>query len=134
MEDLILQGVGIVVTALIAWVATAIKKQTGIEIEAKHREALHSALMTGARLALAKQLTGAKAIEVIGGWVIEAVPDALDHFGIERKVTRLDSKLEKMAESYLGVNVDLPIDKFVTTDRLTYELEKIFKDRELRRG
>ena len=50
----------------------------GIEIEARHREALHSALMTGVRRALASGLQEREAVaEATVNHVRTSVPDAL---------------------------------------------------------
>lgn len=46
--------IGAAVTALLGYAVTLIKAKTGIEIDARHREALHSALTTGALLGLAR--------------------------------------------------------------------------------
>ena len=46
--------VATIVTAIIGWAAAQARARWGIEIEARQREALHSALMTGAQLALAR--------------------------------------------------------------------------------
>lgn len=54
IAQVILPIAGTITTALIGWAATAAKQRWGIEIEARQREALHSALMTGAQLALTR--------------------------------------------------------------------------------
>lgn len=72
--------IGAIVTALIGYVVTLIKAKTGIEIEAKHREALHSALTTGALLALSRLGIGASKADLATAAVDYAkasVPDAL---------------------------------------------------------
>lgn len=72
--------IGAAVTALIGYAVTLIKAKTGIEIEAKHREALQSALTTGALLALAKLGIGAdKAAlaEAAVDYAKASVPDAI---------------------------------------------------------
>ena len=45
-------------TAIIGWLAAQAKARWGLEIEARHREALHSALMTGVRHALSEGVQG----------------------------------------------------------------------------
>ena len=72
--------IGAAVTALIGYAVTLIKAKFGIEIEAKHREALHSALTTGALLGLAKLGVTASKEEVAAASVEYArssVPGAL---------------------------------------------------------
>ena len=46
--------IGAAVTALLGYAVTLLRARFGIEIEARNREALHSALTTGALLGLAK--------------------------------------------------------------------------------
>ena len=64
-------------TAVVANVATIARKRFKIEIEAKHREALHAALETAAQLALSRQLTAQAAVNLILGYVRESAPDAI---------------------------------------------------------
>ncbi|MBD9528959.1 hypothetical protein [Paracoccus sp. PAR01] len=73
----VLEIVSIGLTAVIGWGAAKARQKWGIEIESKHRDALHSALMTGARLAMARQLTGAAAVGVVLDYAKKSVPDAL---------------------------------------------------------
>ena len=84
MQDLIalaaphiLEIIGLMLAAFLARVANTARKKWGIDIEAKHLNALQSALMTGARLALSRNLTGAEARAVILGHVQLSVPDAV---------------------------------------------------------
>lgn len=80
-----------VLTVLGGWLFAMIKRKFGLDIDAKNRDALHSAAVTGINLALAKlgtKLQGtsvdvhsaviASAIQ----WVEKSVPDALSHFGV----------------------------------------------------
>lgn len=73
----ILEIVSLVLAALLAWVANTARRKFGIDIEARHREALHQALMTGARLAMDRHLTGTHARELVTAYVRRSVPDAL---------------------------------------------------------
>ena len=54
IAQVVLPIAGTVTTALIGWAAAQARARWGIEIEARQREALHSALMTGAQLALSR--------------------------------------------------------------------------------
>lgn len=54
VTQVILPIVATIATAVIGWAAAQARARWGIEIEARQREALHSALMTGAQLALAR--------------------------------------------------------------------------------
>lgn len=70
-------------------------RKWGIDVEEKHRNALHSALMTGARLALNRQLTGPAAIDLIVTHVRQSVPDALG------KLKPSENILGRLAEAKL---------------------------------
>ncbi|MDN3713464.1 hypothetical protein QWZ10_20060 [Paracoccus cavernae] len=69
--------IGILLASLIGWAANTARRKWGIDIEAKHLSALQSALMTGARLALDRNLDGKAALAVIMGHVQLSVPDAV---------------------------------------------------------
>ncbi len=68
---------GVVLTALIGFATVRFQHWTGIQIEARHREALHSAIMTAARVAVARGLTREVAAEFVSSYVRASVPDAL---------------------------------------------------------
>ncbi|MGC9448619.1 hypothetical protein [Cereibacter johrii] len=68
---------GVVLTALIGFATVRFQRWTGIQIEARHREALHSAIMTAARLAVARKLAPDAATEFVSNYVRNSVPDAL---------------------------------------------------------
>lgn len=73
----ILEIAGIALMAWLARVSLYAKAKWGIEIEAKHREALHSAIMSGIRAALAKGLTGSEAVDAAVAHATASVPDAI---------------------------------------------------------
>ena len=52
IEPYILEAFGLIITAVIGFAARQFSVWTGVEIEKAHREALHSALMSGAEQAL----------------------------------------------------------------------------------
>ena len=54
IAQVVLPIAGTITTAIIGWAAAQARARWGIEIEARQREALHSALMTGAQLALSR--------------------------------------------------------------------------------
>ena len=54
IAQVVLPIVATIVTAIIGWAAAQARARWGIEIEARQREALHSALMTGAQLAMSR--------------------------------------------------------------------------------
>lgn len=62
---------------MLTWVAAWGKRQFGFDIKAKHRDALHSAFMTGARLSAVRELTGQAARKLVLDYVKTSVPDAL---------------------------------------------------------
>lgn len=73
----ILELLGVLLTGIIGWAAAAARRKWGIEIEARYREALHSALMTGAQLAMKHELTGKAAIDLVLRYIQQSVPDAI---------------------------------------------------------
>ncbi|MGP3699181.1 hypothetical protein [Rhodobacter sp. NSM] len=73
----LLDMLGVVLTSLIGLAAVRVQQWTGIQIEAKHREALHSAIMTAARTAVARGLTREVATEFVSSYIRASVPDAL---------------------------------------------------------
>ena len=73
----ILELLGVLLTGIIGWAAAAVRKKWGIEIEARYREALHSALLTGAQLAMKNELTGKAAIDLVLRYIKQSVPDAI---------------------------------------------------------
>lgn len=90
-----LEIVGLALTAVIGFAANKARQKWGLDIEEKHRMALHQALMTAARLALAKQLTGAAAIELALDYAKRSVPDAI------RKLNPPQAVIEDIAKSKL---------------------------------
>ena len=91
----ILAILGAILTPLLGLVFDLARKRLGLDLDARHREALHSALMTGARLALARQLTGPAAIKIVLDYVQASVPAAVEHF------TPSADHLKRMAEAKL---------------------------------
>ena len=77
LMPVLLQVVAVVVALLIGLAARAAWQWFGIEIEARHREALHSAIMTGIKSAVAAGFGKDKAMEVAVGYARQSVPDAM---------------------------------------------------------
>jgi len=96
----ILEVTSILLASLIGWAANTVRKKWGIDIEAKYRDALHSAMMTGARLALQRGLTGQEAINQILQHVQISVPDAV--IGLDARTEVLGNlakaKLQEIAK------------------------------------
>ncbi|MGC9449727.1 hypothetical protein [Cereibacter johrii] len=68
---------GVALTALIGFATVRFQRWTGIQIEARHREALHSAIMTAARVAVARGLTREVAAEFVSSYARASVPEAM---------------------------------------------------------
>lgn len=68
------------IAAVVGWLALRFTRWTGIQIEARHREALQSALRNGALLALSRHLTGSPAADLVRGYVESSSPGALKYF------------------------------------------------------
>lgn len=92
--------ISILLASMLGWAANTARKKWGIDIEAKHRAALHSAIMTGARLALQRGLTGQEAINQILQHVQISVPDAV--IGLDARTEVLGnlakSKMQEIAK------------------------------------
>ena len=73
----LLQLIAAALAMVLLRAAEAARRRWGIEIEARHREALHSALMTGAAAVLKRQLTWDSAKAAVKAYVRRSVPDAL---------------------------------------------------------
>lgn len=92
-EPHLLELFGALVTLAITWVSVTVKAKFGLDIDARHREALHRALMSGAQLALEGELTDEAAKRAVVDYARESVPAALRHFAAP------DGFLMKMAEA-----------------------------------
>ncbi len=82
----LLQLIGAALGAALLWLSRVAKERWGIEVEARHREALHSALFSGVRAALARGLNGQAAIEAAVAYAARSVPDALAKLGPSSEV------------------------------------------------
>lgn len=85
----VLPALGVLISAILLYGASLLKAKTGIDIEARHREALQSALMNGILFALQRAgwVAGDKITPAImttaRSYVESSVPDALKQFGID---------------------------------------------------
>jgi hypothetical protein len=79
LSPLLLQALGIIGTALLAWIGAAIQSRTNAVKESINRDALHKALMTGAEAALAVSPTANVKVlaEEARDYAASSVPDAL---------------------------------------------------------
>lgn len=94
----LLQVIAAILGVLLMRAANTARTRWGIEIEARHREALQSALMTGITAALSRGLRGPEAITAAIEHAAKAgAPDAIDFFGLGLDdLTRIaESKLQQ---------------------------------------
>lgn len=88
LRPYVVELVGLVIAGAVAWATKKFHDLTGINIEAKHREALQSALRNGANLVIDKIPTGGKVdvhsapVAAAIRYVMESVPDAVNYFGL----------------------------------------------------
>jgi hypothetical protein len=77
LSPLLLQALGVIGTALLAWLTVSVRKWAGVADEAASRDALHSALTTGATAAatLANASVGSVAKDALA-YARQSVPDA----------------------------------------------------------
>lgn len=68
---------GTVMTIILNRAAAAARERWGIEVEARHREALHSAIMSGVQAALLRGAKRGDAIEAAITYARKSVPDAI---------------------------------------------------------
>jgi hypothetical protein len=73
----LLQIIGAVLMAILIRATEVARARWGIEIEARHREALHSALMSGIRAALSRGSSPQEAIAAAVQHAAQSVPDAI---------------------------------------------------------
>ena len=74
---ILIAAFGTVLTIVMDRATKVARERWGIEIEATHRSALHSALMSGIRAALLRGLSGADAVEAAIIHASGSVPDAI---------------------------------------------------------
>ena len=102
--EMIVGAVAILVTAILGWLAALIKAKTGIDIEARHREALQTALTNAAGLMLRRLGDKANLVSfdvhnpiIREGilYVTRSAPDAVKKFGLspEQLAEKLVAKL-----------------------------------------
>lgn len=107
----IVEIVGIAIAAALGWIFELIRRRTGLDIEAKHREALQSALTNAAGLVIAKTGDALEGFKPSTGnvrmdegivYVLKSVPDAIAYFGLT------PDKLRDLLEAKLGVVIAAP--------------------------
>lgn len=93
---------------VLAAAAKVAQDRWGIEIEATHRDALHSALMSGIRAALSRGLTGQAVVDAAVAHARGSVPDALAHLNPAAEVLAnlAKSKLREAVEKTPFIGID----------------------------
>lgn len=86
----IFEAISLVIAGVIAMIGTAYRKATGKQIERAHADALHSALLTGIHHALARHLSGERAVKSAVAYASTiGAPDAVAHFGLGKDVIEM---------------------------------------------
>lgn len=87
----VMEVASIAIAGLVGWAARRVHQLTGLNIEARHREALQSALENGARLVIERigRSAAGKSVPVGNAiledgveYVLRSVPDAVRFFGL----------------------------------------------------
>lgn len=82
----LLEIFALILAAVLTWAAAKAKAKFGIDIEARHRDALHSAIMTGVRLALANGMSKEAVVTAALDHARLSVPDAINALGAGKTV------------------------------------------------
>lgn len=105
----IVEIVGILIAGMVGWIVNLLRIRFGLEIEARHREALQTALTNAAGLVIGKgeNLAGKLQIDVKSEAIAEAVsyvlkgaPDALAYFGVT------PDRVRQMIEAKVGIKAN----------------------------
>lgn len=89
------------VTLAIGYATILIKRATGVQIEEKHRAALHSAIRTGVLIAMEKGLDKGALVQVAKDYARQSVPDAIRYLVPGEGV--LESLIVAKAQEIIGV-------------------------------
>lgn len=106
LQPALIQVLSVLIGAALLYLSNLVRQKTGMEIEARHREALHSALMTGVMAGLRGLTNSGDPATVIGqknmlidkavAYAKDSVPDAM------KKLKPKDFVLRQLAESKLN--------------------------------
>lgn len=108
LQPYLVAVVSVLATAIVGWLAELLRRKFNLDIDAAHRDALQTALTNGAGLLIGKagnaiagkklDLKSAVLAEAVN-YVLQAVPDAIRHFGItpEAVAEKLQAKLPQVA-------------------------------------
>ncbi|TDE40943.1 hypothetical protein [Antarcticimicrobium sediminis] len=111
LMPVVLQVVSALLGVLLIRLTGVAKERWGIEIEARHRETLHSALMTGITAALSKGVTNKQAIAAAVSHAVQrGAPDAIKRFGLSEMdlADMAQAKLQDALSAMPWVGVDAP--------------------------
>lgn len=110
MQPYLVAVVSVLAAAIVGWLAELLRRKFNLDIDAAHRDALQTALTNGAGLLIGKagsalagkklDLKSAVLAEAVN-YVLQAVPDAIRHFGItpEAVAEKLQAKLPQVSNS-----------------------------------
>ena len=121
LQPLVTEYLFLLALAGAGWLLRRLPERHRMEIEEKHRQALHKALETGVALALEAAKRHPKAVVLdlavseVAGYVHRSVPEAL------RRLAPSQAHLEQMAKAKLRQHLD----KLAGVDRLTDALNTI---------
>ena len=87
---------GLIIPALVYYALRTLRQWTGLQISQRHADRLSAAIQRGAVLALERQLTGERALDLMLEYLRETVPDAL------RAVAPTEAALSMRAEATLA--------------------------------
>jgi hypothetical protein len=102
----IVEIVGIAIAAVVGWIVKLLRDKLNIEIEARHREALQTAVTNAAGLVIGKGEHLASKLKItvqndaIGeavAYVLKGAPDALAYFGVT------PDRVRQMIEAKVGI-------------------------------
>jgi hypothetical protein len=114
VRPIIADLIGIVVVAVLGWITKIVHDRFGIEIEAKHREALQTAAVNGINMALGRFDSKIESLSIdvknkviadAMSYMIKAVPDAITYFKLDQKTDVLRDLLKaKLTVALPGPN------------------------------
>lgn len=103
--------VSVLAAAIAGWLAELLRRKFNLDIDAAHRDALQTAIANGAGLLIGKAASSladkkldlkSVALAEAVNYVLQAVPDAIRHFGItpEAVAEKIRAKLPQVASSH----------------------------------
>lgn len=102
LTPLLIDLLALLLSLAIGWLSLQAHRYLGVQVEARHREALHSAIMTGIRRNLAGDLSREQIIQEALRYVRTSVPDAV------RVLVKDDGILRALAEAKLRELLETP--------------------------